>query len=662
MCGIAGFWTPERLAEPFPAVLRAMTCAIEHRGPDDAGAWLDDEVGVGLGHRRLSILDLSPAGHQPMPSASGRYQLVFNGEIYNFLEVRGELERAGVRFRSRSDTEVILEAVERFGLVPALERLAGMFAIALWDRQERALHLVRDRIGEKPLYYGWVGNALVFGSELKALRAFPRWRAPVDRGALALFLRHGYVPAPYSIYEGVSKVVPGRIVTFRAPDGGRPPTEVAYWSARDVAEAGMRDPLCLGEAALIDAVEARLAATVREEMVADVPLGAFLSGGIDSSLIVALMQRQSARPVRTFTIGFHQAQYNEAEHAAAVARHLGTDHTELYVTPGDALRVIPRLPTLYDEPFADASQLPTFLVAQLARAHVTVSLSGDGGDEFFGGYNRYAWSTRLWSKLRRMPLAVRRGVAGALRAVSPGGWDRIFDTVGMAVPAVRRVPIPGDRMHKLAGVIPVNSREHMYREFVTIWREPSTLALGAAEHATVLTDRARWPGFDDFVSRMMFLDSVSYLPDDIMVKVDRASMGVSLETRAPFLDHRVVELAWRVPIEYKVRDGRGKWLLREILYRHVPRALIERPKMGFGVPIDHWLRAELRDWAGDLLSPARLRADGYLDPQRVQQKWAEHQSGRRNWQYPLWVVLMFQSWLDAQADAARETVPLSKSA
>jgi asparagine synthase (glutamine-hydrolysing) len=662
MCGIAGFWSPARLDEPPDAVLRAMTGTIEHRGPDDAGAWLDEGTGIALGHRRLSILDLSPAGHQPMPSASGRYQLAFNGEIYNFAEVRGELERQGVRFCSRSDTEVILEAVETWGLVPALQRLAGMFAMALWDRREHALHLVRDRIGEKPLYYGWVGGSLVFGSELKALRAFPGWDGAIDRGALALFLRHGYVPAPYSIHQGVSKVVPGRVVTFRSPDRARGHVEVAYWSAADVAEAGTRDPLRLSERELVDTVERRLSATIGEEMVADVPLGAFLSGGIDSSLVVALMQRQSARPVRTFTIGYHQRQYNEAEHAAAIARHLGTDHTELYVTPQDALEVIPRLPTLYDEPFADASQIPTFLVSRLAREHVTVSLSGDGGDEFFGGYNRYFWSTRLWSKLRRLPIPLRRGVASALRAVPPAGWDRIFDTVGTALPAARRMTIPGDRVHKLAGVMPVSSREHMYREFVTIWREPSAIALGAPEPTTALTDRERWPAIDDFVSRMMYLDSVSYLPDDIMVKVDRAAMGVSLETRAPFLDHRVVELAWRVPMEYKVRDGKGKWILREILYRHVPRALIERPKMGFGVPIDHWLRGELREWADDLLSPARLRDEGYLDAKGIRLKWNEHQSGRRNWQYLLWVALMFQSWLGAQSDGARHAAALSRSA
>ena len=648
MCGIAGFWTPERPDLPSESVLRGMTGAIEHRGPDDSGAWTDDAVGIALGHRRLSILDLSPAGHQPMPSASGRFQLVFNGEIYNFVEVRAELERAGVRFRSRSDTEVVLEAVERWGLVPALQRLAGMFALALWDRQERALHLVRDRIGEKPLYYGWLGGTLVFGSELKALRAHPLWRGEVNRGAVALFMRYGYVPAPYCIFEGVRKLVPGRVLTFRSPDPSHAPEEQVYWCAREVAEAGLRDPLRLSEEELIEACEARLSATIGEEMVADVPLGAFLSGGIDSSLVVALMQRQSTRPVRTFTIGFNVKQYNEAEHAAAVARHLGTEHTELYVTPEDTLGVIPRLPTLYDEPFADASQIPTFLVSQLARAHVTVSLSGDGGDEFFGGYNRYFWSTRLWSKLRRMPMPLRRGMASGLRAVSPGGWDRIFDTVGRAVPAVRRMPIPGDRMHKLAGVMAVDSPENMYREFVTNWRDPSGMALGAREPATALTDRSRWPSFDDFVPRMMYLDSVSYLPDDIMVKVDRAAMGVSLETRAPFLDHRVVEFAWRIPTEYKVRDGQGKWILRRVLDRHVPRELIERPKMGFGVPIDHWLRKELRDWAGDLLSPTRLRAEGYLDADAIQLKWNEHQGGGRNWQYPLWVALMFQSWLDAQ--------------
>jgi asparagine synthase (glutamine-hydrolysing) len=647
MCGIAGFWPTSRSALPADELLGRMTGAIAHRGPDDCGGWCCDETGVALGHRRLSIIDLSPAGHQPMPSATGRYQIVFNGEIYNFRALRAELEREGAGFRGHSDTEVVLAAVERWGLVPALRRMAGMFAIALWDREERALHLVRDRIGEKPLYYGWADGKLLFGSELKALRAMPGFAGEIDRGAVALFLRHNYVPAPYSIYRNVRKVVPGTVLTFRDPSASRPPQETVYWSAREVAEAGQRDPLRLSERELVDACESVLSETVGEEMVADVPLGAFLSGGIDSSLIVALMQRQSARPVKTFTIGFDVPEYNEAEHASAVARHLGTDHTELYVTPADALSVIPRLPTLYDEPFADASQIPTALVAGLAREHVTVSLSGDGGDEFFGGYNRYVWGMRIWSMMRRVPRGMRRGVARGLHAVSPERWDRLFARFGGALPRRARVSLPGDRMHKLAGVLAVDSPEQMYQQLVSNWREPQRVALGAAEHLTVLSDRARWPQLEELVPRMMYLDSVSYLPDDIMVKVDRASMGVSLETRAPFLDHRVVEFASRVPLEYKLREGQGKWLLRQVLYRHVPQALVDRPKMGFGIPIEHWLRDELREWCGDLLAPERLRADGFFDADAVRTKLDEHLRGDRNWQYLLWTVLMFQAWLDA---------------
>ncbi|AHG91041.1 asparagine synthase (glutamine-hydrolyzing) [Gemmatirosa kalamazoonensis] len=645
MCGIAGFWTTMRPPVPAAELLAGMTGAIRHRGPDDEGAWWDDASGVGLGHRRLSIIDLSAAGHQPMASRSGRYELIFNGEIYNFRELRAELERAGDAFRGHSDTEVMLAGFERWGLVPTLKRLAGMFAMALWDREERTLHLIRDRIGEKPLYYGTAGGTLLFGSELKALRAYPGWSGDIDRSAIALLMRHGYIPAPYTVFSNVRKAVPGTVLSFRSALGE--PTTTRYWNAREVAESGTRDPLRLGEEELIEACERRLSETIGEEMVSDVPLGAFLSGGFDSSLIVALMQKQSARPVRTFTIGFEEKEYDEAEHARAVARHLGTDHTELRVGPSDTLAVIPKLPALYDEPFADPSQIPTFLVAQLARRHVTVSLSGDGGDEFFGGYNRYFWSMRLWRRLKHLPVPLRRGVAKGIQAVSPGGWDRAFDAINATLPASRRMKIAGDRVHKLAGVLDVGTNEQMYREFLTTWRDPSGLALGAPEHPTVLSDRDRWPSFDDFVSRMMYVDSVSYLPDDIMVKVDRATMGVSLESRAPFLDHRVVEFAWRVPIEYKVRDGQGKWLLRQVLYRHVPRALVDRPKMGFGIPISHWLRDELHDWAADLLSPERLRAQGYLDPDAVQTKWNEHQSGRRNWQYQLWVVLMFEAWLDS---------------
>ncbi|HEY0996778.1 MAG TPA: asparagine synthase (glutamine-hydrolyzing) [Gemmatimonadaceae bacterium] len=645
MCGIAGFWDDRQRGEAAATVVRRMTDAIAHRGPDDSGCDCEDGSPA-LGHRRLSILDISAAGHQPMSSSSRRFVISFNGEIYNFGELRTALEGKGHRWRGHSDTEVLLAGVETWGLAGALERAVGMFALALWDREARVLQLARDRFGEKPLYYGWAGEALVFGSELKALRAHPDWRAEVDRDALALFMRYGYIPAPHSIYRGVRKVPPGTILAFRGAGRDREPEATTYWSAHAMIEEGMRNPLRLDDAELVEACDARLTATVGDEMVSDVPLGAFLSGGIDSSLIVALMKAANRGPVRTFTIGFDVAGYDEATHAKAVAAHLGTEHTELYVTPQDTLDVIPRLPSLYDEPFADPSQIPTFLVAQLARRHVTVALSGDGGDELFCGYNRYFWGSRLWGKLRHMPPSFRRGIAGGLRAVPPARWDAVFDLLGRAAPS-RRVDRAGDKLHKLADAIGVDSSHDMYRMLTSHWRNAGAITRHSSEPATVLERPAEWPKVTDFVEQMMYLDLVSYLPDDILVKVDRASMGVSLETRAPFLDHRVAEFAWRVPLHQKMRGGKGKWLLRQVLHKHVPQALVDRPKTGFAIPIDHWLRGELKEWAGDLLSADTLGAQGYFDPGAIARKWQEHQSGSRNWQHPLWNALMFQAWLAA---------------
>ncbi|MEP6573600.1 MAG: asparagine synthase (glutamine-hydrolyzing), partial [Gemmatimonadota bacterium] len=642
MCGITGFWDQRHATPDADDVLRRMMDAIMHRGPDDSGAWSDPEAGVFLGHRRLSILDLSPMGHQPMTSASGRYVIIFNGEIYNFVEVREEEIARGTVFRGHSDTEVMLAAIERRGLIEAVRAFHGMFAFALWDRQERTLSLVRDRLGEKPLYYGWMGSTLLFGSELKALRAHPGWQGTVDRGALALFLRLSYVPGPHSIYEGVAKVRPGTILTFRSDRPREVADEQAYWSARDIAERGSHRTVgAARDQELLDGFDAVLRRTVRDEMIADVPLGAFLSGGIDSSLIVALMQAESRRPVQTFTIGFHEARFDEAPQARAVADHLGTSHTELYITPQDSLAVIPRLPSLFDEPFADPSQVPTFLVAQLARTKVTVSLSGDGGDELFGGYDRYLLSDRLWRRLQSIPSMTRAPLARGLRSVSARGWDRMLGLVGSGGAGDR---FSGERVHKFAGLLEVGSREALYLRMLSHWPDPGRIACGARESRTILSDAAEWPKIDDFVSQMMYLDLVTYLPDDILVKVDRASMGVSLESRAPFLDHRVVEFAWNLPREAKIRAGRGKWLLRTLLDRYVPRALVDRPKMGFGVPIASWLRGPLRGWAAELLAPARLAREGLLDPGAITRRWDEHQSGERNWEFPLWDVLMFQAW------------------
>jgi len=642
MCGITGFWQLDGLDREAPEVLARMTDCIRHRGPDDAGQWLDVDTGIALGHRRLSVLDLSPEGHQPMASASGRYVIVFNGEIYNFRQIRAEEERAGARFRGHSDTEVLLAALERRGLESAVQASAGMFALALWDRAERRLHLIRDRLGEKPLYYGWLGRTLVFGSELKALRAHPAWRGELDRDAVALYLRYNYVPAPHSIYAGVRKVEPASILSIAA-DG----TEVtrSYWSMAEAVASGLHDPLRGSDGEVLDALEAQLGSTIGQEMVADVPLGAFLSGGIDSTVIVALMQAQSRQPVRTFTIGFNEPEYNEAEHARAVATHLGTDHTELIVTPEEARAVIPRLPAMYDEPFGDSSQIPTFLVASLARQHVTVALSGDGGDELFGGYNRYFLGQRIWNGLAPVPAWLRRAVAHGIRAVSPETWGTVMGTAQRVLPRRSRVAHVGDRMHKLANVLAVPSPEVMYRSLVSNWDPPTEILRSGREIGTLLTAEHQLPSAAGFVERMMYLDSRTYLPDDIMVKVDRASMAVSLESRAPFLDHRVVELAWRIPLVLKLRNGQGKWIMRQLLDRHVPRALMERPKVGFGVPIDAWLRGPLKSWAEALIDPALLARQGLLDSTVIWQRWQEHQSGRQNRQYPLWNLLMFQAWL-----------------
>jgi len=648
MCGFAGFLTatPGFAEDQMLAAAERMADTVAHRGPDDRGAWVDAAAGIALGHRRLSILDLSPEGHQPMRSSSGRFVVAFNGEIYNFAELRRGLEGAGHPFRGHSDTEVLLSAVSEWGVRGAVERFVGMFAFALWDRQERTLYLCRDRLGEKPLYYGMVGTELLFGSELKALRAHPRWNAGIDRGAVALFLRHGYVPEPYSIHEGIRKLTPGTLLTVRPGGGAALPEPESYWSLRSVAEAGAADPLQADEHEAREQLEGVLRDAVRGQMVADVPLGAFLSGGVDSSAVVAMMQTQSSRPIRTFTIGFDVPGFNEAGHARAVAAHLGTDHTEFFVSPEQALAVIPRLPDIYDEPFADSSQVPTSLVAQLARQSVTVSLSGDAGDELFGGYNRYFWGQSIWNKVGWIPPSLRRGVAGGMTAISPDTWDRWMARWGGSLPRRLRIPLLGDKLTKLSTIMSAPSREELYRRLVSQWLTPSELARGAVEPPTALTDRRQLAALDDFTRQMMYLDSVTYLPGDILTKVDRAAMAVSLETRVPFLDHRVVEFACRLPMSLKIRGREGKWLLRQVLYRHVPRELIDRPKMGFAIPIGAWLRGPLRDWAEALLSERSLTDAGLLDVGLVRQIWTEHVDGTRNHQYGLWNILMLQAWLE----------------
>ncbi|GAB4265391.1 MAG: asparagine synthase (glutamine-hydrolyzing) [Methylomicrobium sp.] len=642
MCGLVGYWGHAFLE---PGHAEAMARRIAARGPDDAGVWIDAEAGIAMAHRRLSVLDLSPAGHQPMISPCGRYVLVYNGEIYNHPDIRSELEEAGGAFdwRGHSDTETLLAALRHWGIEATLQRLNGMFAFACWDRSERILTLARDRVGEKPLYYGRHGDAFLFGSELKALTAYPDWHGEIDRNALALYLRHNYVPAPWSIYQGIRKLPPAHFVTI-----GRHGTAVGeprcYWDLRNVAERGTQASNGNVDE-LADRLDALLRDAVARRMVADVPLGAFLSGGYDSTMVAAQMQAQSTRPVKTFTIGFHEREYNEATHARQIAAYLGTDHTELYVTPAEAMAVIPKLPAIYDEPFADSSQIPTFLVSQLARRSVTVSLSGDGGDELFCGYNRYVLGYQVWRKLRVLPLPARQGLAWFLQHID-GQW---LESLQRCLPVSLRVSNLGDRLPKLAEVLLHKEGVSFYRDLVSHWKEPERVVIGSREPNTLLSFPADLPELPDWRERMMFLDMMTYLPDDILTKVDRASMAVSLEARVPLLDHRLIEFAWQVPIACKYRDGQGKWLLRRVLDRYVPRDLMERPKMGFGVPIEHWLSGPLRDWAENLLNEKRLSEQGFFDPAPIRSAWQEHVAGKRRWHYLLWDVLMFQAWLEQQA-------------
>lgn len=648
MCGIFGVWGL-RAAQAFAAA-EAACHTLSHRGPDDSGVWKDEGAGLALGHTRLSIQDLSPAGHQPMLSPCGRFVVVFNGEIYNHLELREQLSPArtdgeSIQWRGHSDTETLLACFSMWGIEKTLKATVGMFAIALWDRQTRKLYLARDRLGEKPLYYGYVGGIFGFASELKALALVPGFEGEIDRGALALLMRHSCVPAPYCIYQGLAKLAPGTWLTLSSDQINRRerPTPQPYWSAWDAARAGLTDPLSFeNDSEATDALEEVLARSVRGQMLADVPLGAFLSGGVDSSTIVALMQAQSSRPVKTFTIGFHEEGYNEAKHAKAVAQHLGTDHTELYVSPTEALAVIPKLPSLYDEPFSDSSQIPTYLVAQLTRRQVTVALSGDGGDELFGGYGRYFRATRWWDMISRFPKGFRCLSGAIIHKIPIAYWDRISSLLRPLAPE-KPLLLEGNKLHKSADLLKIFDRANFYRSgFVSHWKGEE-LVPGSTEPQTLLTKYGN--NFPTLFEDMMALDAVTYLPDDILVKVDRAAMSVSLETRVPLLDHRIFEFAWRLPFHYKIRHDQGKWLLRQVLYRHVPRNFIERPKMGFGVPIDSWLRGPLREWAEELLDEGRLKREGYFNPIAIRRKWEEHVSNHRNWQYHLWDVLMFQSWL-----------------
>jgi asparagine synthase (glutamine-hydrolysing) len=608
-----------------------MSAILSHRGPDDSGIWVDAHAGIALGHRRLSILDLSPAGHQPMMSPSGRYVIVFNGEIYNHSDIRREIEPldSAQRWRGHSDTEILLSAFERWGVDASLKKTAGMFALALWDRQERILILARDRIGEKPLYYGWQGDVFLFGSELKALRAHPAFRGGIDRSVLAAYFRYGYIAAPHSIYQGIFKLMPGTYVQLSEQERtGGTPRPIAYWSLREVAARGLAEPFAGSDAEAASRLESELLRAVAGQCIADVPLGAFLSGGIDSSTIVALMQAQSPRPVKTFTIGFHEDEYNEAGHAKSVARQLGTDHTELFVTAREAMEVVPRLASLYDEPFGDSSAIPTFLVSQLARRHVTVALSGDGGDELFGGYARYQRTDDIWSMLRRVPYLARKAAS-----LGVSSFSRCSRTASTREKTVR-----------LARYLDAKTAAAVYRAQMAQRHDAHELVMG---NDGSLSESAPDAGFPrrDIYSTMMYMDTSDYLPDDILVKVDRASMSVGLEARVPMLDHRVVEFAWQLPLGMKVRGGRGKWLLKQILGKYVPDSLPERPKMGFGVPVGEWVKGPLRDWAESLLSEERLQRGNFLNPKRAREQWTRHLAGDPSGGDRVWHMLAFQAWL-----------------
>jgi len=640
VCGFSGFFSKSDLNYDPNAVLKTMGLAIKHRGPDSSGEWINNLNKVGFSHRRLAVVDLSVAGNQPMPSVSERYVIAFNGEIYNHLDLRAELEieSPDIVWRGHSDTETLLAGFDKWGVQETVEKCIGMFSFSVWDEIEKSLVLARDRLGEKPLYYGWHGATLLFGSELKALKAHPDFVSEIDRNSLTLLLRYNCIPAPYSIYKGIKKLLPGNLL--KITNLGEELIE--YWSARKVFENSKKLELKGGAEEAISELECLLKLSIKQQMISDVSLGAFLSGGIDSSTVVALMQSQSETPIKTFSIGFNEEGYNEAEHAKSVAMHLGTDHTELYVTSEEALAVIPKLADMYDEPFSDSSQIPTYLVSKMAKEHVTVALSGDGGDELFCGYNRYVLTDRVWRKLSRVPLFIRRNLGVLIRFIPVNYWN----VISYIIPKKMKIINIGDKLHKAAGVIGAKTSTELYQGLTSHWSHPEEIVIDSNEPLTVINDFNRKPNLSNDIEQMMALDTITYLPDDILTKVDRAAMYNSLETRVPFLNHKVVEFAWSLPLGYKLKGGVGKWCLKQVLFKHVPKSLIERPKMGFGVPIDTWLRGPLKEWANELLAEDRLINEGFFKPEKIRTMWDEHQTGKRNWQYQLWDILMFQSWYE----------------
>ena len=653
MCGIAGFLS-DNFEGPLKSCLKQMAGSLHHRGPDDQGEWSDDNLGLGLCHTRLSILDLSSAGHQPIISSSGRYIMVYNGEIYNHLSLRKELQKRHPdhQWRGTSDTETLLACIELWGMKQALQKTRGMFAIALWDCQEKQLYLARDRYGEKPLYYGWQNDSFLFGSELKALKMHPNFKGEINRDALNLFIKYSYIQAPYSIYEGIYKLEPGtylclNVETYKKNKEKNLNYEV-YWSLKETSQNSLASSYSYDEKSAISQLDELLSNVIKEQMISDVPLGSFLSGGIDSSTITAIMQAQSNRPVETFTIGFNEQGYDEAKCAKAISKHLGTRHEEFYVSPQEALDVIPLLPKLYDEPFADISQIPTFLLAKLTKQKVTVALSGDAGDEILGGYNRYVGVEKTWKLIKNLPSPLRKKIKKSFFALASKKSNNKLTEMLEFLPDRFQFSLASDKINKVMNSIDAKNKEDIFLRILKSVEETENLVLKGREPKIILNEKDTWPEFENFEHQMMYLDAITYLPNDILVKVDRAAMGVSLETRVPFLDPRVTEFAWGLPLNMKLRDSKGKWILHQLLSKYIPADLLDRPKMGFSVPIEDWLRGPLKNWAEDLLSEKRLNSEGYFNTYEIRKKWMEHITGKRDWSKLLWNVLMFQAWLDEE--------------